>query len=239
MILLLFDIDGTLTDTSADDRRFLAEALADPGGVKEPLPEFEHFAEVTAPAITRELMRRALGRRAREGEVYRVREAMTHRWQQAVRGGEVTVRPVAGAAGILQEARAREGFFVAIVTGAWGPPALIKLQAARLPVDGLVLVSADDSESRRGILETAAIVAAADRGVPGFAHIVVVGDGIWDARAARAAGAGFVGVEPAGPLAARLLGEGAAAVIPDFTEPARFWAAVAATQHHGRSTPAN
>jgi phosphoglycolate phosphatase-like HAD superfamily hydrolase len=239
VILLLFDIDGTLTDTSHDDGRFFCEALAEAGGVTEFPSDLEHFPEVTAPAIARDLIARAQGRRAREGEVYRTREAMSKRWEQALRTGAVGVRSIPGAAEILTQARARDGYFVAIATGAWGPPALLKLQAARLPVDGLVLTSADDSETRRGILETAAILAASDRGIPGFAHIVLIGDGLWDARAARAVGAGFVGVQADGAKAARLMSEGAAGVVPDYADAARFWAAVDATRNRGRAVATN
>lgn len=226
MILLLFDIDGTLTDTSEDDGRLFLQALRETAGVTEAPADWESFTEVTAPAIARELIARKEGRRAREGEVYRVREADASGWKEALETGRVAVRPMPGAAALLAEARARPGFYTAIVTGAWGPPALAKLQASGLPVDGMVLVSADDAETRKGILNTAAILAAAERGIPGFSAVVAVGDGVWDARAARAAGAAFVGVTADPAKALRMSAEGAGAVVADLADPARFWAAV-------------
>ena len=47
--------------------------------------------------------------------------------------------------------------------------------------------------------------------------VVAVGDGLWDLRAARALGVGFVGVAE-GAGRARLESEGAAEVLADFTD---------------------
>lgn len=239
MILLLFDLDGTLVDTSADDTRLYAAALAQVAGAPVPLQPWDKYGEVTASSIAREALAPVLGRRARDGEVYQAREAQMHLWEQAHAAGELNLRAVPGALELFLEAQSRRGFVAAVATGGWGPSALIKLHLAGFPVDTLVIASSDDAETRPHILNTAGILAAAARGCFGFSARVVIGDGIWDARGARSVGAGFIGVSRDPGHAMLLRAEGAAAVVPDFQDRAAFWSAVDAAVKRGTAAPHN
>lgn len=239
MILLLFDLDGTLVDTSADDARLYAAALAQVAGEPVPLYSWEKYSEITASAIAREALAPILGRRVRDGEVYQAREAQTKLWDQAHAQGALQVRAVPGARELFAEAQTRHGYVAAVATGGWGPSALIKLHLAGFPLDNLVIASSDDAETRAKILNTAEILAAAARGCFGFSARVVIGDGVWDARGARAVKGGFVGVSTDPAHAKLLRAEGAAAVIPDFTDRAAFWAAVGAAVRQGAVASGN
>jgi phosphoglycolate phosphatase-like HAD superfamily hydrolase len=227
--LLLFDVDGTLLDTSADDDRFFREALLEglpADAVPVTIGPWHEFTEVTYPAIARAVITRACGRRALDGEIMVVRRIHLQKWQRALDSGAVVVRARPGAREIVAAARERPKFTAAIATGGWGPSAILKLTAAGFPVDDLVIATADDSELRVGILRTAEMVAAAGRGIPGFSALVLVGDGLWDAYAARSARAGFVGVATGIEAIGKLRAAGAAAVVPHFQPPEPFWAGV-------------
>jgi phosphoglycolate phosphatase-like HAD superfamily hydrolase len=50
--------------------------------------------------------------------------------------------------------------------------------------------------------------------------VVYIGDGVWEVRAAKALGLGFLGVA-VGDRAGRLAEEGASCVVPDFGDPVR------------------
>lgn len=239
MILLLFDLDGTLVDTSADDARLYGAALAEVAGRTVPLSGWDKYTEVTASAIAREALAPVLGRRVRDGEVYQAHQAQKRLWEQALAAGQLSLKPVAGALELFAEAQARKGFVAAIATGGWGPSALIKLHAAGFPLEDLVLASSDDAETRQSILGTAEILAAAARGCFGFSARVVIGDGVWDARGARAVRGGFIGISSDPVHAMRLRAEGAAAVLPDFTDRAAFWAAVDKAVKRGSAAEGN
>jgi len=239
VILLLFDLDGTLVDTSADDARLFSAALDEVAGQPVPLYSWDKYTEITAAAIAREALAPVLGRRARDGEIYQVREAQTRLWEKALEAGELDLRPVPGAIEVFAEAQRRKGCVAAIATGGWGPAALIKLHAAGFPLDGLVIASSDDAETRQNILGTAGILAAAARGCFGFSGRVVIGDGVWDARVARAVHGGFVGVSADPAHVLQLRSEGATAVVPDFRDRAAFWAAVDAAVKRGAASPGN
>lgn len=242
MNLLLFDVDGTLTDTSADDDRLFREALLEamPADAKPvSIGPWHEFPEVTYPAIARAVITRACDRAARDGELMIVRRVLTRKWQEALDSGTVQVRPLPGALEIVEAARRRPKFTMAIATGGWGPTAMMKLTAAGFPVNELVIATADDAETRVGILRTAQMVAAAGRGVPGFSAVVLVGDGLWDARAAKEVRAGFIGVASDAERVIQLRGAGAAAVLPHFHPPEPFWAAVAAALAQRQAATSN
>lgn len=239
MILLLFDLDGTLVDTSADDARLYSAALDEVAGQHVPLHSWEKYPEITASAIAREALAPVFGRRTRDGEVYKVREAQTRLWEKACEAGQLSLRPIPGALELFSEAQARKGFVAAIATGGWGPSALIKLHATGFPLEDLVIATSDDSETRQGILGTAEILAAAARGCFGFSGRIVIGDAIWDARGASAVKGGFVGVSADPVHAMHLRAEGAAAVVPDFTDRAAFWAGVDAAIKRGSASQGN
>jgi phosphoglycolate phosphatase-like HAD superfamily hydrolase len=239
VILLLFDLDGTLVDTSADDARLYGAALDEVAGQHVPLHSWEHYTEITASAIAREAMAPVFGRRVRDGEVYQARQAQTRLWEKAFEAGQLNLRPVPGAVELFLEARSRKGYAAAIATGGWGPSALIKLHVAGFPLEDLVIATSDDAETRQSILGSAEILAAAARGCFGFSGRVVIGDGIWDARGANAVKGGFVGVSADPVHAMHLRAEGAAAVVPDFTDRAAFWAAVDAAVRRGSAAPGN
>jgi len=224
--LLLFDIDGTLTATSRDDDRFFREAVSEACETGAEVTAWEEFPDVTDAAIARVILSRATGKPARDRDLLHVREEFIKRWVRAVETGAVSIEPLPGAREILIEARARRDCVVAIITGGWAPTAILKLQTARLAVNGLVIATCEDDETRSSIIRSATIFAAAERGTPGFSSRVVIGDGIWDARAARSVGAGFLGVSADHAHAKRLLQEGAAAVIPDFSSPGDFWSGI-------------
>jgi phosphoglycolate phosphatase-like HAD superfamily hydrolase len=239
VILLLFDLDGTLVDTSADDARLFGAALDEVAGQHVPLQPWAQYTEITASSIAREAMAPVLGRRVRDGEVYMAHQAQRRLWEKAYEAGQLNLRPIPGAVELFREAQTRAGYVAAIATGGWGPSALIKLHAAGFPLEDLVIATSDDAETRSGILGTAEILAAAARGCFGFSGRVVIGDAIWDARGANAIQGGFVGVSADPVHAMHLRAAGAAAVVPDFTDRAAFWAAVEAAVRRGSASPGN
>ncbi|MGH8021880.1 MAG: HAD family hydrolase [Opitutaceae bacterium] len=226
MNLLLFDIDGTLTATNRDDDRLFLESVSEVAGQEIEAEGWEAFPHVTDMAIARELLTRAAGRPAKDREILAVREIFIRKWVKAVETREVAIEPIPGARELLAEARSRRDCVVAIVTGGWSPTAILKLQQAGLDVNGLVIVTSDDDDTRSGIVSSAIIFAAANRGTPGFSFVTLIGDGLWDLRAARECGAGFLGLASDAEHGGRLLAEGAAAVIPNYRDAAKFWSGV-------------
>ncbi len=113
--------------------------------------------------------------------------------------------------------RTHADFRCAIATGAWRESALIKIHCAGLAIDGLPLTTTEDAPQREVILEIAADRARALYELPEATECVLVGDGVWDVRAARRVGFAFIGVG-AGEEARKLSAAGASLVIGDYTD---------------------
>ena len=220
MHLILFDIDGTLTQTNAVDDVCFIRAVREVLGIDDVESDWSAYPHVTDWGITAELIRRSWGREPRGGEVDSVRDRFVHYLAAAIEADPSLCRPVAGAQRLLGEIASMRETSVALATGGWGESARLKLRAAGLALDGTALASSDDGMAREEILRVAVARAARQCGVARFDSCVYVGDGIWDLRAARALGFPFVGI--ADGQRASALAEGAASVVfADFGDTGR------------------
>jgi phosphoglycolate phosphatase-like HAD superfamily hydrolase len=230
MNLVLFDIDGTLTLTNQVDNECYVCALAEALGTANIDTDWTKYRDVTDSGIASELLAARHGTPPSSEQVNAVRERFVALLEQAFAQDPGACRAVPGAAGILAELAQRAGFAVGLATGGWLESARLKLQRAGLGAREYPLASASDACSRQAIMALAAQRVAARWGVSGFRSIVYVGDGVWDATAARGLGWHFIGIG-SGERAERLRREGVRCVIADYCDQSLFFNAI--TQYHG------
>ena len=84
------------------------------------------------------------------------------------------------------------------------------------------MATSDDALDRAEVIQVAADRAKEHYGQREWTSIVYVGDGIWDLRAAKNLGCGFIGIA-SGNKADVLMRAGAKHVLPDFAETAHFF----------------
>jgi phosphoglycolate phosphatase-like HAD superfamily hydrolase len=223
--LVLFDIDGTLTDTNDLDDVNVARAFREQFDLAIDV-DWSRYRTSTDSGIAREILEGAIGRPARADEIAR----MTARLGELVAEAHAAapIRPVPAAAEAVA-ALEQAGIAVGLASGGWKVTAEAKLAAAGLSLDHLPRAFADDHEERHGIIACAAARAAEARGVAGFARTIYVGDAIWDLVTTRAIGMPFVGIAR-GARAERLVANGAHHVLPDYVDGAAFLDAVAAAR---------
>lgn len=89
------------------------------------------------------------------------------------------------------------------------------------------MATSDDAFDRDEVIQVAADRAKEHYGQREWTSIVYVGDGIWDLRAAKNLGCGFIGIA-SGNKADVLMRAGAKHVLPDFAEMASFLKAIEA-----------
>lgn len=218
--LAIFDIDGTLTESVAVDEACFVQAFKDVLGIERINTNWLEYAFQTDSGLTLEICRNYLGRDPGRCEINRVQSRFTALLCAAVEGDGKTIREIPGAAALLQRLEAHPCWRVAIATGGWSVSAKFKLASAGLPVGAFPWASADDALDRVDILRTAIRRAGQHYGQHAFEKIVYVGDGVWDVRAAKTLGIGFLGLA-AGNKAGRLVEEGAVCVLPDLSDSAR------------------
>lgn len=218
MNLVVFDIDGTLTESVAVDDLCFVQAFQDVLGIGSINTDWLAYRYQTDSGLTLEICRKCLGRDPSGGDIRRLQARFVELLCAAVQRAESAIREVPGAAALLHSLGVHHRWRVAIATGGWAVSARFKLASAGLVVDGLPWANAKDGLDRVDILRTAIERAGQACGQDAFEKVVYVGDGVWDVRAAKALGIGFLGVGSGNP-AERLATEGASFVVPDFSEP--------------------
>jgi phosphoglycolate phosphatase-like HAD superfamily hydrolase len=218
MNLAIFDIDGTLTESVAVDEVCYIQAFRDVLGIEHINTNWLEYSFQTDSGLALEISRNHLGRDPSGAEISRLQSRFVALLGAAVEATGQPLREIPGASALLHRLEAHPGWHVAIATGGWKVSALFKLASAGLPVDGIPWASADDAYDRVEILRTAIGRASQHYGQDAFEKLVYIGDAVWDVRAAKALGIGFLG-RAAGNKAGRLVEEGAPCVLPDFSDP--------------------
>jgi phosphoglycolate phosphatase-like HAD superfamily hydrolase len=224
MQLVMFDIDGTLTESNALDDESYLQALSEVLGFSEVSNDWASYTHVTDACILREVCQRKLGRVPSLAEV----EAFQKRFLTLLAEGAAAsdgIKPIPGALKMLSWLLESANHAIAYAGGGWTTSALFKLQSARLPIQNIPYAFSDDDESREGIMAIA-LTRAENHYGQSFQNIVYIGDGLWDIHSAQTSGYAFIGIA-SGNQAEKLFSAGATHVLPNYNDFERFLAALA------------
>jgi len=222
--LIVFDVDGTLTDSLRVDADCYVAALEEALGLHLDSSDWSRFADCSDAGIAADLFAAARGRDIRDDELVSFCGCFLARLERALAASPCAETPGAGA--LLGRVRSTPELAACIATGGWERSARRKLAVAGIEVSGLAFASCNDARNRRDIVRAAVHRARALAGDEEPSAYVSVGDGPWDVVTARQLGMAFIGVAR-GEQAALLHELGAAVVIEDFTDGEAFLAAVA------------
>ena len=182
---VIFDIDGTLVDSSSFESRLYALAVCEALGLPAIDTDWSRYEHVTDTGVVIELCRRhgaavverAPRARARFGELVAAHFAS---------GGRCPAIP--GAMELFARLAASGECALGIATGGWGHTAQMKLRHAGFDWDGICFASADDHHTRVGIMQHCRAR------LPATAHTIYVGDGQWDRVASARLEWEFIGI---------------------------------------------
>lgn len=201
----IFDIDGTLIDSTAIDWLCFADAFAEAFGLDATRTDWSGYAHHTDRGLVREFLQRAWGGDPSNEAILAHREVFLRLLKNRIH----KLDEIAGARAFLRFLQQRH-WRVALATGAWSRSANLKLERAGF-VSDLPISCCDSAESREEIMQNAI-------GDSTQEQIVVFGDGPWDVRVARKLSLPFVGIGK--DAAADLLRcEGATEIVCDFSSP--------------------
>ena len=203
MKLAIFDLDGTLTDSTAIDSACFVEAFDRAYELNASTTDWSGYRHHSDRGLTREFLLRAWEREPDEQAIVRHRAIFLSLLETRM----LRLDEIGGARAFLGLLRQRH-WDVAIATGGWSQAARMKLQRAGFE-STLPLACCDAAESRDDIVRQA---------IGGCRDCVVVfGDGPWDVRTARNLSLPFVGVG-SGSAAEALRHAGAPEVVRDFSD---------------------
>lgn len=216
MMLIIFDIDGTLCDTSEVDAACYAEAIEQVTGRSLSTVDWSSYPEATNTAIAQDFLRE-IGEKEIELRERHIREEFVRRLEDKGRSNPELFRPIDGAREIIAHLR-RKKYSIAIATGCWRESAHSKLRMAGFDVNGMPFASSSDTRRRPDI-----IALAAERAGRAISDSVYVGDGVWDVKAAHELGMRFIGIGRSHEI---LRGHGARTVFPSFRDVKAFFDAL-------------
>ena len=215
MHLLMFDIDGTLTQSCSVDSRCFVDALGEVLGIESIDTDWSNYRHTTDSGIAQEIITKQLGRPARAEELAALKTSFVQRLRLALDDDPAECQANAGTQEILEWINNQPKLCFAVATGGWSESARIKLANAGLTVAENIFASSDDAVSREGIMRIAETRALAAYGVDRFESITYVGDAAWDLKAAQACNYSFIGVG-IGDGAERLRNAGARSLTRSF-----------------------
>ncbi|MCI0707270.1 MAG: HAD hydrolase-like protein [Ignavibacteriae bacterium] len=217
MNLVIFDIDGTLTDTTFVDHECYEQTLFDRFGIRQFPSDVNHFQHYTDPAILSQIYEERFGSTLAQEELERVRLHYTALLRATAKIWPQLFLEIPGASSLLGYLRHETDWKIAIGTGSWSESARLKLDSAKIEFRDLPLATADDGMTREEIMKAAVRRALRAYRADSFSHITIVGDGVWDLRTARNMNYGFVGIA-SGSRAGILRKYGATHILPDLRD---------------------
>jgi phosphoglycolate phosphatase-like HAD superfamily hydrolase len=213
MRLVIFDIDGTLTQTMKADEECFVRSLAEVCGFQDVDADWSRYKHATDSGVFHEIHEARTGRHPSPIETSRFRQHFVELLARV--SSDAPFAAVKGAPLLLSCLADSAEHRVALATGAWRDSARLKMASAGLCYDDYPAASSDDAFDRESIIRLSMQRATERYGR--CRSTVYVGDGVWDARACRNIGVPFIGVGTDG-RASRLSEEGAICVFPDFSD---------------------
>jgi phosphoglycolate phosphatase-like HAD superfamily hydrolase len=222
MKLVIFDIDGTLTQTSRVDEICFTRAFADTHGLEVLADHWIDCPHVSDSGVTQHLFQYYFGRDPGDHESGVIKKRLVDLLEEHHRLDQSFFAEIPRAAETFNRLVEGRGWAKAIATGCWQPSAEMKLRAASINYHGVPGGFAEDGIARESIVGAAISRSRVSYRLENFDRIVSVGDGVWDVRTAARLGLAFIGVAN-GARAEMLHEAGAKLVIPDFDDADRFF----------------
>ncbi len=229
MKLVIFDIDGTLTQTSRVDEICFTRAFADTHGLEVLADHWIGCPHVSDSGLMRHLFQHYFGRDPRDHESGAIKQRLVDLLEEQHLMDRSYFAEIPRAAETFNRLVESRRWSKAIATGCWQPSAEMKLRAASINYQGVPGGFAEDGVARESIVGAAISRSRNHYRRENFDRIVSVGDGVWDVRTAARLGLAFVGVA-SGARAEMLREAGAKHVIPDFEEADRFFECLEAAE---------
>jgi phosphoglycolate phosphatase-like HAD superfamily hydrolase len=220
MKLIVFDLDGTLTGTSAVDESCFVQAFADTLNIHDLSTNWLDYEHATDTAVARQAFSKQFGR---DPEATEISPVVTRFMELLTRHhalDSTLFAEVAGASSFLNELRRNPEWCIALATGGWKRSAEFKIESAGLALKDVPAAFAEDGPSREAIIRTAIARASAWYRHREFERIISVGDAVWDVRTAKKLKLPFLGIADE-PRATLLRAHGAGHVVGHFLEHAQ------------------
>ena len=216
MQLVIFDIDGTLTDTNHIEAKCYLSAFEATFGIDVSDQRWVDFTHVTDWGITEEIIERKFNRKLTDREHRSMIAAFVRQLESEHAKNVAQFKEVPGAKDFFEQLRGHAGYGIGIATGSWEQSAVIKLNSIGISVHDLAFSNSDHFKSREEI--TTDVIRQLESRISEPIHdIVYFGDGLWDYKTCQNLDVRFIGIDVSN--SGRLKSAGAPVVFSDYTDP--------------------
>lgn len=193
--LVIFDVDGTLTDTMDIDTSCFAESLYELYPTIKVNTNWASYQYSTDTGFLLEIFKDNFSREPTKVEIAQIQACFFKRLTSVFNEPFVKCTPLAGALTIFEKLKA-VNWQIAIATGCWEESALLKLNRAKISHADIPIGHGGDGFRREDIIYSAIKKAKTTYKVQNYQKIVYIGGRNWDKKAAYDAGVDFIGIGP-------------------------------------------
>ncbi|CAL2075538.1 HAD family hydrolase [Tenacibaculum sp. 190524A02b] len=185
--LIVFDIDGTLTDSVKIHQKAFTEMLYKIG-VSRINSEFKTFKHHTDSFIAKEIYETDKGDVFSKSKIIEFEQGLTEKISAE------KIEEIKGAQELINTIEKNTEFGICFATGSLLRPAKHKLNSIKIDYNEELLIASDEIYSREEIVLTAIHRAKEFYNVEKFDRIISVGDGLWDLLTAKNLNLEFIGI---------------------------------------------
>jgi phosphoglycolate phosphatase-like HAD superfamily hydrolase len=203
-MLIIFDIDGTLTNTKSVDDKCFKWAFEEIFGIDIECQNWEDLNNVTDWGITEEIILRDRNRLPTSKEYETLTANFIDKLNVEFVKDSTQFDAVRGAKQFLDYLKQR-GYKISIATGGWRLSAEMKLKASGLYVEDIPCANSTDYKTREEIIQHSIRLAEVKYNCK-FRKVIYFGDGAWDYATSRKLGLQFIGLDTAQNDKLKMLG---------------------------------
>lgn len=185
--LIVFDIDGTLTDSVDIHHRAFYKSLHELG-VKEIDKEFHDYKHYTDLHIAKVIFEKDRNEPFSQEKALEFEELLLKNMNSS------SVSEIKGAFKLIDHLKTDQDFSFCFATGSMLLPALFKLESSLLNVNKELVIASNNIEERERIVQTSIEKCKDFYQIGKFDQIISIGDGLWDLKTAENLGLEFIGV---------------------------------------------
>jgi phosphoglycolate phosphatase-like HAD superfamily hydrolase len=195
MTLLIFDIDGTLTDTKEVDDFCFLSVFQDEYKVEMSKVDWTTFTNVTDSGLFFDLYSSVFNKSPTENEKLNFQTKFFIYLDRQLQTATDKFKGVNGAANFVKHCSEREEYKIAFATGGWEYSAKLKLQAASIYYKNIPLSNCNYFYRRQDILMEAIEQSKQHYKTKEFDSVIYFGDGEWDYKTTCELQIPFIGVD--------------------------------------------
>lgn len=198
MILVIFDVDGTLVYSEKKDSQCFADTYQEVYGLSFPTIDWRKYPHVSDTTIFKTVIREHFNRAASEEDEEGFRQKFVANITENRKRTPHEFKAVPFAKQTIEKLLTDDRFIVGVATGGWKAPAIVKMNFVGIPSEKLIITGADGHETRMDIINETIEKAKAIHG--DFERIVYVGDAVWDVTTTQQMGLPLIGIRRKGDL---------------------------------------